>query len=106
MQYVELDFTFHKKMSYSPLYLSFEDAPFNRATIYLNGHKIGRYIKSLGPQNKFYLMDSFIDRYNKLSLVIWLKSKENQAKNPSKFTESSINIELGSFKNFHCVEIK
>lgn len=106
MQYVEIDFTFHKKMSYSPLYLSFENAPFNRATIYLNGHKIGRYIKSLGPQNKFYLMDSFIDRYNKLSLVIWLKSKENQDQNPSKFTKDSIDIELGSFKNFHCVEIK
>jgi hypothetical protein len=106
MQYVEIDFTFHKKMSYSPLYLSFENASFNRATIYLNGHKIGRYIKSLGPQNKFYLMDSFIDRYNKLSLVIWLKSQDNQANNPSKFTKDSINIELGSFKNFHCVEIK
>ncbi|MDD3419649.1 MAG: beta-galactosidase, partial [Candidatus Gastranaerophilales bacterium] len=37
MQYVEMDFTFHKKMSYSPLYLSFEKATFNRATIYLNG---------------------------------------------------------------------
>ncbi|MEI8377801.1 MAG: beta-galactosidase [bacterium] len=106
MQYVEIDFTFHKKMGYSPLYLSFENATFNRATIYLNGHKIGRYIKSLGPQNKFYLMDSFIDRYNKLSLVIWLKSTDNQAKNPIKFTEDSINIELGSFKNFHCVEIR
>ena len=106
MQYVEIDFTFHKKMGYSPLFLSFENAPFNRATIYLNGHKIGRYIKSLGPQNKFYLMDSFIERYNKLSLVIWLKSSKNQAENPSKFTKDSINIALGSFKNFHCVEIK
>lgn len=105
MQYVEMDFTFHKKMSYSPLYLSFEKAPFNRATIYLNGRKIGRYIKSLGPQNKFYLMDSFIEKDNKLFLVIWLKSEDNQKTNPDKFNEKSINIELGSFKNFHCVEI-
>lgn len=105
MQYVEIDFTFHKKMAYSPLYLSFEHAPFNRATVYLNGQKIGRYIKTLGPQNKFYLMDSFIQKENKLALVIWLKSRENQRNNPQKFTMQNLNIELGSFKNFHCVEI-
>lgn len=104
MHYVEMEFDINEE-GYAPLYLSFEEATFNRATIYLNGQKIGRYIKSLGPQKQFFLMDAFTRSSNKLSLVIWLKSINNQHSHDFKFSKENVNIKIDSFKNFQTVNI-
>lgn len=104
MHYVEMEFDIDEE-NYSPLYLSFEEATFNRATIYLNGQKIGKYVKSLGPQNKFFLMDAFTQKNNKLSLVIWLKSLDNQRSHDFKFNKNNVKIQIKGFKTFKKVHI-
>ena len=55
-------------------YLSMEDFPYDRATIFLNGVKIGRYLKTaqdVAPQNKFYLINTFLKPENTLDIIIW-----------------------------------
>ena len=46
------------------------DGKFN-ATIYLNGHCIGRYWGGAGPQHDFYLMEKFLKSKNILTLACW-----------------------------------
>lgn len=56
------------------MYLSMEDFPYDRATIFLNGVKIGRYLKNSrneSLQDKFYLIDTFLKPQNTLDIVIW-----------------------------------
>lgn len=56
------------------MYLSMENFPYDRATIFLNGVKIGRYLKNSQDkslQNKFYLINTFLKPQNTLDIVIW-----------------------------------
>ena len=56
------------------MYLSMEKFPYDRATIFLNGIKIGRYLKN--SQNKslqtdFYLINTFLKPQNSIDIVVW-----------------------------------
>ena len=70
-------------------YLTLKDFPYRRATIFLNGKKIGRYIKRTNVQDKFYLISSFLKEKNTLEIVVWQREKhiptvwdfKNEAKN-------------------------
>lgn len=56
------------------MYLSMKDFPYDRATIFLNGIKIGRYLKNSqnrSLQEKFYLINTFLKPENSLDIVIW-----------------------------------
>lgn len=58
-------------------YLDLKDFQYDRATIFLNGVKIGRYLKNNkneSLQDKFYLINSFLKPQNKLDVVIWGKA--------------------------------
>lgn len=68
------------------MYLSLEKIPYDRATIYLNGVKIGRYLKNNkneALQDKFYLINTFLRQQNILDLVIW--EKDTNIKTPWDF---------------------
>ena len=56
-------------------YLSLENFWYRRATIFLNGVKIGRYIKRTHVQEKFYLINKFLKEHNTLEIVIWEKDR-------------------------------
>lgn len=58
-------------------YLSLENFPYDRATIFLNGIKIGRYLKNNkneALQEKFYLINTFLKPQNTLDVIIWEKA--------------------------------
>ena len=60
-------------------YLSFENFPYDRATIFLNGVKIGRYLKNSKEeflQDKFYLINTFLKPQNTLDVVVWSKETD------------------------------
>lgn len=55
-------------------YLSMENFLYERATIFLNGVKVGRYLKNNkneALQEKFYLINTFLKPHNTLDIVIW-----------------------------------
>ena len=56
-------------------YISFENFRCRRATIFLNGIKIGRYIKRTRVQDKFYLINEFLKPHNVLEIVVWEKDR-------------------------------
>lgn len=67
-------------------YLSLENFPYDRATIFLNGVKIGRYLKNnknKSLQEKFYLINTFLKPENSLDVVIW--EKDSNIKTPWDF---------------------
>lgn len=58
-------------------YLSLHKFPYDRATIFLNGVKIGRYLKNNkneSLQEDFYLINTFLKPQNTLDIVIWEKA--------------------------------
>lgn len=63
---------------FAPFVLDMNKTPFRRATIFLNGVKIGRYIRNNSPQEKFYLPKHFLTPAslgeNTLEVVVWEKS--------------------------------
>jgi len=67
-------------------YLSMENFPYDRATIFLNGIKIGRYLKNsknVSLQEKFYLINTFLKPQNTLDIVVW--EKDSNIKTPWDF---------------------
>lgn len=84
----EFDVEFKENMTFAK-YLYLKNFPYRRATIFLNGYKIGRYIKRANVQDKFYLITSFLKEHNKLDIVVWQREKnistiwdfKNEAKN-------------------------
>lgn len=81
-------------------YLSFEDFRCRRATIFLNGIKIGRYIKRRHVQEKFYLINEFLKEHNTLEIVVW--EKDRNIKSPWGFKSDMENVKiiLGTFKQY------
>jgi len=66
----------------SSKYLSMENFPYDRATIFLNGVKIGRYLKNNKHevlQDKFYLINEFLKPENTLDVIIWAKPEGKTA---------------------------
>ncbi len=79
-------------------YISFEDFRCRRATIYLNGIKIGRYIKRRHVQDKFYLINEFLKPHNKLDIVVWEKDRNVKSAWGFKSDLKNVKILLGTFK--------
>lgn len=73
-------------------YISFEDFNCRRATIYLNGVKIGRYIKRTHVQDKFYLINEFLKPHNTLEIVVW--EKDRNIKSPWGFKSDMKNVKI------------
>ncbi|MBE7704000.1 MAG: hypothetical protein E7Z89_08125 [Cyanobacteria bacterium SIG28] len=81
-------------------YISFEDFRCRRATIYLNGIKIGRYIKRTHVQDKFYLINEFLKPHNTLEIVVWEKDRNTKSLWGFKFDMKNVKIKLGTFKKY------
>ncbi|MBO5434643.1 beta-galactosidase [bacterium] len=79
-------------------YLSFENFPCNRATIFLNGVKIGRYIKRNRVQDKFYLINEFLKPQNTLEIVVWEKDINLKSIWGFKSDMKGVKIKIGTFK--------
>lgn len=73
-------------------YVSFEDFYCRRATIFLNGIKIGRYIKRTHVQDKFYLINEFLKPHNTLEVVVW--EKDRNIKSPWGFKSDIKNVKI------------
>ena len=73
-------------------YVSFEDFYCRRATIFLNGVKIGRYIKRTHVQDKFYLINEFLKPHNTLEVVVW--EKDRNIKSPWGFKSDIKNVKI------------
>ena len=81
-------------------YLSFEDFRCRRATIFLNGVKIGRYIKRTHVQDKFYLINEFLKPHNTLEIVVWEKDRNVKSAWGFKSDMKNVKILLGTFKMY------
>ena len=81
-------------------YISFEDFKCRRATIFLNGVKIGRYIKRTHVQDKFYLINEFLKPHNTLEIVVWAKDRNTKSLWGFKFDLKNVKIKLGTFKKY------
>ncbi|MBR6126573.1 beta-galactosidase [bacterium] len=79
-------------------YISFEDFRCRRATIFLNGVKIGRYIKRRHVQDKFYLINEFLKPHNTLEIVVWEKDRNVKSAWGFKSDLKNVRILLGTFK--------
>jgi len=81
-------------------YISFENFNCRRATIYLNGVKIGRYIKRTHVQEKFYLINEFLKPHNTLDIVVWEKDRNVKSAWDFKSEMKNVKIILGTFKMY------
>lgn len=83
------------------MYLSMQDFPYERATIFLNGVKIGRYLKNNKNevlQDKFYLINEFLKEHNTLEIVVWEKSQNIKTPWDFKFELKHVIIQVGDEK--------
>ena len=81
-------------------YLSFENFRCRRATIFLNGVKIGRYIKRTRVQDKFYLINEFLKPHNTLEIVVWEKDRNIKSKWGFKSEMKDVIIKIGTWKMY------
>ncbi len=88
------------KKCYSPIILDMEHTPFRRATIFLNGWKIGRYIRHNSHQTKFYLPSEFLKEENEVKIVVWEKSHRISDTWDFKNYLESVIIKVESFKTY------
>ncbi len=79
-------------------YISFEDFRCRRATIYLNGIKIGRYIKRRHVQDKFYLINEFLKPHNRVDIIVWEKDRNVKSAWGFKSDLKDVKILLGTYK--------
>ena len=81
-------------------YISFENFRCRRATILLNGIKIGRYIKRTNVQEKFYLINEFLKPHNTLEIIVWEKDRNVKSSWAYKFEMKNVKIKLGIYKKY------
>ena len=81
-------------------YISFENFRCRRATIFLNGIKIGRYIKRTHVQDKFYLINEFLKPHNTLEIIVWEKDKNIKSSWGFKSDMKNVKILIGTFKMY------
>lgn len=81
-------------------YVSFENFRCRRATIFLNGVKIGRYIKRIHVQDKFYLINEFLKPHNTLEIVVWEKDRNIKSKWGFKSEMKDVIIQIGTFEMY------
>lgn len=80
------------------MFLSLENFPYERATIFLNGVKIGRYLKNnknKALQDKFYLIDTFLKSKNQLDIIVWEKASNIKTAWDFKFEATHVIITVG-----------
>ena len=77
-------------------YLSFEDFRCRRATIFLNGIKIGRYIKRTHVQEKFYLINEFLKPHNVVDIIVWEKDRNIKSAWHFKSDMKNVKIKIGT----------
>ncbi len=96
---VNFDIDFRNDVFFAK-YLSLENFWYRRATIFLNGVKIGRYIKRRHVQDKFYLINEFLKPQNTLEIIIW--EKDRNIKSPWGFKSDMKNviIQIGTQKMY------
>ena len=96
---VNFDIDFRNDVFFAK-YLSLENFWYRRATIFLNGVKIGRYIKRTHVQDKFYLINEFLKPQNTLEIIIW--EKDRNIKSPWGFKSDMKNviIQIGTQKMY------
>lgn len=96
------DATFKENVVFSK-YLSLENFPYERATIFLNGVKIGRYLKNNkneSLQDKFYLINTFLKTQNTLDIVVWEKASNIKTAWDFKFEIKHVIMTVGD-KDIH-----
>lgn len=79
-------------------YLQLKDFPYERATILLNGVKIGRYLKNnknTSLQDKFYLINTFLKSHNTIDIVIWEKASRIKSLWDFKFELKHVIMQVG-----------
>lgn len=84
-------------------YLSLENFPYDRATIFLNGIKIGRYLKNNkneSLQEKFYLINTFLKAKNALDIIVWEKDSNIKTQWDFKFGLKHVIMQVGD-ENIH-----
>lgn len=81
-------------------YISFENFNCRRATIFLNGIKIGRYIKRTHVQEKFYLISEFLKPHNTIDIVVWEKDRNVKSAWDFKSEIKNVKIMLGTLKTY------
>lgn len=92
------DVTFKENVLFSK-YLLMENFPYERATIFLNGVKIGRYIKNNknhSLQDKFYLINTFLKEQNTIDIVVWEKDQNIKSPWDFKFEMKHVIIQVGN----------
>lgn len=96
------DVTFKENVVFSK-YLSMKNFPYDRATIFLNGVKIGRYLKNNkneSLQEDFYLINTFLKEQNTLEIVVWERASNIKTPWDFKFEMKNVIIQLGD-KSLH-----
>lgn len=94
------DLEFKENVVFSK-YLSLENFPYDRATIFLNGIKIGRYLKNnknKSLQEKFYLINSFLKPQNTLDIIVWEKDSNIKTPWDFKFEMRYVIMQVGDEK--------
>lgn len=94
------DIEFKENVVFSK-YLSLENFPYERATIFLNGIKIGRYLKNnknKALQERFYLINTFLKSNNKLDIIIWEKDSNIKTDWDFKFELKHVIMQVGNEK--------
>lgn len=84
-------------------YLLLNNFPYDRATIFLNGIKIGRYLKNSkneAIQEKFSLLSAFLKQNNTLDIVIWERASNIKAPWDFKNELKHVIMQLGD-ENLH-----
>lgn len=93
------DVEFKNNVSFAK-YISFVDFRCRRATIFLNGTKIGRYIKRTHVQEKFYLINEFLQPHNTLDIVVWEKDRNVKSQWGFKSDMKNVKILIGTFRQY------
>ena len=81
-------------------YLSLEKFSYKRATIFLNGFKIGRYIKRRHVQDKFYLINEFLKPHNTVDIIVWEKDRNIKSAWGFKSDIKNVIIQIGTQKMY------
>ncbi len=81
-------------------YISLENFRCRRATLFLNGVKIGRYIKRTHVQEKFYLINEFLKPHNTLEIVVWEKDRNIKSAWDFKSEMKNVKIILGTYDSY------
>lgn len=104
-QYFEFDFDKSKDV-FKPLMVHIKNEFIEKAAIFLNGRKIGRYWKGMSKQSEFYLIDSFLKDINKLSLVIWVKKSNLQQIKDFKFAPGNVIISIKNKASYQLFKVE